>query len=106
MNDGSIQPLAGQEECQGNLLPGVQPGGSVANTSPSALDVSRAPAPQLIGDVNGDCVVNILDLTLVGERYLIGIGSLLYSPRYDLNGDGVINILDIQTVAAYFLQHC
>ncbi len=60
----------------------------------------------LVGDVNGDCRVNIIDLALVASRYEIGVGSLLYSPQYDLNQDGVINILDIQIVAAHYNQHC
>jgi hypothetical protein len=65
-----------------------------------------AQASSLVGDVNGDCKVNVLDLSLEASRYLIGIGSLLYSPTYDLNHDGVINILDIQMVAAHFNQSC
>ena len=58
------------------------------------------------GDVNGDCIVDIRDLSLVASRYLAGIGSQLYSPQYDLNDDGVINILDIQIVAGHYLEVC
>lgn len=63
-------------------------------------------ASTLVGDVNNDCVVNVLDLSIEASRYLTGVGSLLYSPTYDLNGDGVINILDIQIVAAHYNQTC
>lgn len=71
-----------------------------------ALVTSHASASTLIGDVNNDCSVDALDLSLESRRFLIGIGSLLYSPTYDLNSDGVINVLDMQIVASHFLEHC
>lgn len=52
----------------------------------------------LNGDVNGDGVVNILDLTLVGQN--IGVPFVL--PEADLNGDGQVNILDLILVANMF----
>lgn len=67
---------------------------------------SQVAASTLVGDLNDDCVVNVLDLSIVADRYLIGIGSLLYSPTYDLNHDGIINIHDVQIVAAHYLQSC
>ncbi len=63
-------------------------------------------ATPLVGDVNGDCAVNILDLSMIARRYLTAQGSLLYAPIYDLNGDGVINILDLQIVAARMGTRC
>jgi hypothetical protein len=53
----------------------------------------------LTGDVNGDCVVNMIDLALVIERYDATVGSLRYEPRFDLNGNGRIDIADVQIVA-------
>ena len=48
------------------------------------------------GDVNGDGVVNILDLTLASQQ----IGTLNPSNRRaDVNKDGVVNILDLTLVA-------
>ncbi len=67
---------------------------------------ARPASAALIGDVNGDCQVNLLDLSLVASRYGYSIGSLLYSPRYDLNHDGIINIFDVQIVAGHIGQHC
>ena len=67
---------------------------------------SVAAADTLVGDVNGDCRVDLIDLTMVAHRYLTARGSLLYAPQFDLNSDGVINILDIQIVASHYLQHC
>jgi hypothetical protein len=110
LNDGSIQPIPGQVECQGNLLSGVEPGGVLSNVNPATLSISLGGAPatatSLTDDFNGDCVVNGLDLRLFARHYLTGIGSLLYSPLFDLNGDAAINVLDLQIFAAHFAQHC
>ena len=53
--------------------------------------VSKNPA-----DVNGDGVVNILDLTLVAQTF--GTDK----PEGDVNGDGVINVFDLAIVADQF----
>ena len=47
-------------------------------------------------DVNGDGVVNILDLTLVAQA--LGTDSL----KEDVNGDGVVNVFDLVFVANQF----
>ena len=44
-------------------------------------------------DLNGDGVVNILDLVLVGQNF----GQV--HPQADVNNDGVVNIFDLITVA-------
>ena len=57
-------------------------------------ELSPAAAPQLLGDVNRDGVVNGQDLAIVaawfGQREQNGA---------DVNGDGIVNILDLVTVA-------
>ena len=52
--------------------------------------------PKNPADVNGDGVVNILDLTLVAQ----GFGS--DEAGVDVNGDGVINVFDLVFVANQF----
>ncbi len=53
----------------------------------------------LNGDVNGDGIVNILDLTLVGQN----IGAIRLNPlQADINGDGSVNVLDLILVANTF----
>lgn len=47
-------------------------------------------------DVNGDGVVNILDLTLVAQSF--GTDSL----KGDVNGDGVVNVFDLVFIANAF----
>ena len=51
------------------------------------------------GDINGDGVVNILDLTIVAQH--IGTPNPS-SRRADVNKDGVVNILDLVIVANAF----
>ena len=49
-------------------------------------------------DVNGDGVVNILDLTLVGQN--VGVPFAL--PQADVDGDGLVNVLDMILVSNMF----
>jgi len=61
---------------------------------------------RLMGDVDGNGVVNILDISAVA----IAFGADLSSPKYqkylDFNLDGVINIIDIAAAAANFGSSC
>lgn len=63
--------------------------------SPFELQELAIPAfigePFLLGDVNGDGVVNLLDIAPFVN--LISSGGFL--PAADINGDGVVNLLDI-----------
>ena len=52
---------------------------------------------QLVGDVNKDGVVNILDLVLVGSNF-----GQTGENRADVNEDGVVNIVDLVLVAGAF----
>ena len=51
-------------------------------------------------DVNEDGIVNILDITLIGQK----IGTTVEEPlpRFDVNQDGEINVLDLTVTAYYF----
>jgi hypothetical protein len=50
------------------------------------------------GDVNGDGVVDIFDLSLVGLAYGSFEGEPRYNPDADLNEDGIVDIGDITIV--------
>ena len=52
--------------------------------------------PKNPADVNGDGIVNILDLTLVAQA--LGTAEV----RGDVNGDGVVNVFDLVIVAEAF----
>lgn len=51
-------------------------------------------------DVNEDGVVNVLDITLVGQNYGSNYENDL--PRWDVNQDGTVNIQDLSIVSGHF----
>ena len=53
---------------------------------------------QIMGDANGDGVVNILDLVFVASRLGEGIDST-QAPNPDVNGDNTVDILDLVFIA-------
>jgi len=58
------------------------------------------------GDVNGDCKVDIIDLSTVGAAFGSSIGSAAYKPNADLNNDNTINIVVLVLVAGSFGLSC
>ena len=64
---------------------------------PRVEDGQITESPQLKGDVNGDGIVNILDLVLVAGRF-----GQSGQDNADVNGDGIVNILDLVLVAGAF----
>jgi len=60
-------------------------------------------APPCVGDLNGDLVVNTLDLT----AFLGAFGSTQpFGSNGDLNSDGVVNTIDLTTFLAQFGANC
>ena len=57
--------------------------------------IADTESPQIAADVNGDGVVNILDLVAVAASLESEPSNLMA----DVNGDGVVNILDVVLVA-------
>ena len=54
-----------------------------------------------VGDVNGDGVLNILDIVAVVNIILGGAPEV---PSADFNGDGLINVLDVVEMIGFILQ--
>ena len=54
-------------------------------------------------DVNGDKVINALDITLI-TSVLLGVSEGDIIGHYDVNQDGVVNSTDITVVYEYILQ--
>jgi len=109
LNDGSIQPLPGQPECQGVNLQGVGPGG-VLTGNPNGGQLAYT-IRRLEGDTNRDCSVDVLDMQAEAMRFGMSTGSLLYREWYDVNlplqhGDGEIDINDVQFVYGRFGSEC
>jgi hypothetical protein len=56
------------------------------------------------GDANDDDVINILDLSFMGARYLCSLGDPCYDAAGDINDDGIINIQDIVLAGSNYLK--
>jgi hypothetical protein len=56
----------------------------------------------IVGDINGDGVVNILDAILLANAFNSRPGDSNWNPKADLNGDGIVNILDAILLANDF----
>ncbi len=65
--------------------------GSAANNFLCALDNVSLVATVVLGDVNGDCMVSLLDVAPFVE--LITTGGFLVEA--DINGDGAVNLQDV-----------
>ncbi len=64
---------------------------------------------RLKGDVNGDCIVDVRDLVLVGLAFTSTAGppaSTNWNPYADLNNDRAVNINDLVLVGSSFSQTC
>lgn len=57
-------------------------------------------------DFDGDGVITILDLNMIGLRYGKSVGDPGYVPEMDQDGDGTITITDISAVGAQYLRYC
>ncbi len=80
---------------------GSNPSGFWTINGPTTITFMRLKA-----DVNLDCKIDIIDLTLVAISMGSRIGDPGYKPDADLNGDGAIDIVDLVTVASTFGQVC
>jgi hypothetical protein len=67
-------------------------------TGTGGIVILNSGAP-LVGDVNGDGVVNCADLAVVKASFGKKLGQAGFDPRADVNFDGVVNIIDLSTVA-------
>jgi tetratricopeptide (TPR) repeat protein len=56
----------------------------------------------IVGDINADGKVNIVDLTTAARAFGSKPGEDRFEPNADVNEDGIINIIDIATVARDF----
>ena len=70
----------------------------------SASDQTRT-LVGIVYDLNGDGVVDVVDIMMVASRWNSKTGDSTYDSLCDLNGDGVIDISDIMMVAAQWGWH-
>ena len=77
------------------------PAGSWTTNGPTLVVLA-----DIKGDVNHDCVVDIVDLSSVALSFGKLPGEPGYNPNADLNGDGTVNIVDLAIVGQNFGQVC
>jgi hypothetical protein len=53
-------------------------------------------------DLNGDGIVNILDVSIISKGYNTCQGEVNYDPRGDLDGDNCLTSIDLNFLAKYF----
>jgi hypothetical protein len=51
-------------------------------------------------DINGDGVVNLLDLSIFAEAWMTKAGGPNYDYRCDFNNDGIVNLKDLNILTA------
>ncbi len=61
---------------------------------------------KMIGDVDGNGKVNILDIAAIAVSFLSKSGQTKYYLNRDLNRDGIINIVDVALAAQNFGKSC
>ncbi|HEV2987281.1 MAG TPA: dockerin type I domain-containing protein, partial [Candidatus Angelobacter sp.] len=66
---------------------------------PASGGVVHCMASHISGDVNGDGVVNCVDLEAVKASFGKKLGQPGFNPKADVNGDGIVNVLDLSIVA-------
>ncbi len=54
----------------------------------------------MLGDVNGDALVNVVDVVMMVEIILNGGG---YTVQADLNQDGLFNVVDVVMLVEWIL---
>jgi hypothetical protein len=93
-SNGALQPTV---TVTGNVGPGSSQTYSVI-VNPNS---GPATASQIVGDVNGDGVVNCADLDIVKASFGKKLGQAGFDGRADVNVDGIVNLLDLQIVASH-----
>ena len=73
-----------------------------ADTDDNNLKASSSVEITILGDVDGNHVVNILDVVKITSIYASKVGERRFNPNCDLDGDGKITILDLATCIAHY----
>lgn len=78
--------------------------GVMLSAEPAPTGVTKVRIVKLMGDVNYDCTVDVLDLVTVGAAFMATPTSANWNPNADVNKDGIVNILDLVIVGSSFLK--
>ena len=68
--------------------------------------VTVGAAVGLIGDINGDCTVDYIDLAMLGASYGLSVGETGYNAAADLNDDDTVDYIDLAMLGAHYGESC
>ena len=72
-------------------------------------DITIVPITLLAGDVNGDKMINIIDMSVFRNNFGKK-GDAVMEPLTDTNGDNMVNIIDMSVFRSNFgkttVKHC
>jgi uncharacterized protein YjdB len=90
------------------LATGVAFGTTTITATQVSISGSTTMSVKILGDVNGDGVVDCADLAIVKASFGKKTGQPGFDPRADVNGDGVVNAIDLSIVSRQFPAntHC
>ncbi|MDP6494901.1 MAG: CARDB domain-containing protein, partial [Dehalococcoidia bacterium] len=89
------------------LIVEVDPDGQVNESDDTNNSVSatiRIGSAVLLGDTNGDNVVDYRDLAMLGAAYGTNEGESAFDVRVDFNGDAIIDYRDLAMLGANYGQ--
>ena len=107
MEDGALIVGATNKTLSGPLKKGSSYSVQVIATDSDGTQSSPMESDEIVvlsailGDINGDAIVNILDLVIVAQSFGQTPPT---NPAADVTGDGIVNIFDLVTVANNFGQ--
>ena len=73
---------------------------TAVTTTPGVLPVTSPRFPMISPDINGDCIVNLVDFGIFAQNFL----GTWYCCDY--NCDGVVNLIDFAIFARHFTHWC
>ena len=71
-----------------------------ATSTPGVAPVTSVPVLMISPDINGDCIVNLVDFGLFAANYLTTFVCC------DFNCDGMVNLVDFALFAMHFTHWC
>jgi hypothetical protein len=82
----------------------VGPEGLCTNSTYWVKRVWKLQVFKMLGDVNGDGIIDCKDLRRIGKGFGATTGQPLYDPDADVNSDGIIDRSDLKILAKNFGQ--
>jgi hypothetical protein len=61
---------------------------------------------RILGDVNGDGIVDVVDISIQVDAFLAELGHPRWNPDADLDHDRIIDLADVSITIDHFLDEC